>query len=138
MTDDASVNLSCHCGGVKMKVRLTDGLSTARRCNCSFCGMRGAVTLSAPLDGITIVEGAELLSLYSFNTGVAKHYFCARCGIYTHHHRRSQPAEYGVNLACIEGHGPFDIREIPVLDGQHHPSDGFPSRLAGTLRYDPA
>lgn len=138
MTEDGTVKLSCHCGGVKLEVRLKDGLSTARRCDCSFCGMRGAVTLSAPLDGVRIVDGEDLLSRYSFNSGAAKHYFCSRCGIYTHHRRRSQPAEYGVNLACIEGHGPFDILEIPVLDGKHHPADGYPVRIAGTLRYDPA
>ncbi|EJV7920570.1 GFA family protein, partial [Salmonella enterica] len=46
-----SENLSaaCHCGSVVFTVQLSDGFHTARRCNCSFCRMRGAVTVSAPL-----------------------------------------------------------------------------------------
>ncbi|ELF9173099.1 GFA family protein, partial [Salmonella enterica] len=51
-----SENLSaaCHCGSVVFTVHLSDGFHTARRCNCSFCRMRGAVTVSAPLSGIKV------------------------------------------------------------------------------------
>ncbi|MBF3332811.1 GFA family protein, partial [Leptospira borgpetersenii serovar Ballum] len=38
------MNGQCHCGTVKFTVELTDGLNTARRCNCSYCRMRGAIT----------------------------------------------------------------------------------------------
>jgi hypothetical protein len=123
----------CHCGGVQVSVRLTDGFRSARRCTCSYCRMRGAIAVSAPLDGIRITQGAELLSLYQFNTHTAKHYFCSRCGIYTHHQRRSNPKEYGVNVACLEGISPFDFKEVPVSDGAHHTADGFPAARAGTL-----
>lgn len=44
----------CHCGAVTFTVELSDGLNTARRCSCSFCRMRGAVVVSAPLSGITV------------------------------------------------------------------------------------
>ncbi|MEX0578538.1 GFA family protein, partial [Enterobacter cloacae subsp. cloacae] len=47
----------CHCGAVAFTVALTDGLNTARRCSCSFCRMRGAVVVSAPLTGITVTKG---------------------------------------------------------------------------------
>jgi hypothetical protein len=59
--------------------------------------MRGAIAVSTDLDDIMITQGGELLSLYQFNTNTARHYFCSRCGIYTHHQRRSNPKEYGVN-----------------------------------------
>ena len=36
---------ACHCGQVRFRVTLAEGLSTARRCSCSFCRMRGAVTV---------------------------------------------------------------------------------------------
>ncbi|MEY8880671.1 GFA family protein [Donghicola sp. XS_ASV15] len=126
----------CHCGAVRFTVQLTNGLNTARRCDCSFCAMRGAVALTAPLAGITITVGAEDLTLYTFNTGTAQHYFCKHCGIYTHHQRRSNPNEYGVNAACIEGLSPFDFPEVPVSDGQHHPADAQgTSRVAGVLKF---
>lgn len=80
---------SCHCRAVQFRVKLTDGLHTARRCTCSFCRMRGAVAVSADLGGISVLSGGDRLSAYTFNTGVAKHYFCSVCGIYTHHQRRS-------------------------------------------------
>ena len=60
-----------------------------------------------------------------------------RCGIYTHHQRRSNPREYGVNVACLVGVSPFDLEEVPVMDGENHPSDGAPRRLVGVLRFVP-
>lgn len=131
------INGSCHCGRVKFTVELTDGLRTARRCDCSFCRMRGAVVVSAPLSGIEVLQGQEVLTEYRFNTRQAAHYFCAVCGIYTFHQRRSNPQQYGVNAACLEGVSPFDFAEVPVSNGIHHPSDGG-GGTAGSLRYFPA
>jgi hypothetical protein len=121
--DVKEIDGACHCGTVRFHVRLTDGLHTARRCTCSFCRMRGAIAVSADLDGLTITAGEDALSLYQFNTGAAKHYFCSKCGIYTFHQRRSDPRQYGINVACLEGISPFDFDAVEVLDGVHHPSD---------------
>ena len=127
----------CHCGAVEFSVTLTDGLNSARRCNCSFCRMRGAIAVSADLDGIRFTKGEEMLTSYRFNTEAAQHFFCSRCGIYTHHQRRSNQAQFGINAACLEGVSPFDFTEVPVLDGTRHPNDtGGPARRAGTLRFD--
>jgi hypothetical protein len=97
--------------------------------------MRGAIAVTANVGDITITQGDGLLSLYQFNTNTAKHYFCSRCGIYTHHQRRSNPRQYGVNVACLAGVSPFDFREVPVYDGSRHTADGFPAIRAGTLLY---
>ena len=128
----------CHCGAVRFEVALTDGLATARRCNCSFCAMRGAVAVSAPRDGLRVTAGADRLVRYAFNTQTAEHWFCGTCGIYTHHRRRSNPDQLGVNLACLDGHGPFDLAEVRVLEGRAHPSDGARPRVAGRLRFTPS
>lgn len=128
---------SCHCGAVRFRVVLTDGLNTARRCNCSYCAMRGAVAVSANLDDIHVEEGREKLTLYQFNTEQAKHYFCSVCGIYTFHSRRSVPTQYGVNVACIESLSPFDFASVPVMEGRAHPNDraGGGALVAGWLSY---
>ena len=127
---------ACHCGSVELNVRLTDEFNTIRRCSCSYCRMRGAVAVSANLDGIEFVKGQENMTLYQFNTNAAKHYFCSTCGIYTHHQRRSNPNQFGVNVSCIEGVSPFDFEEVVVYDGVYHPTDeSSEARIAGVLRY---
>jgi hypothetical protein len=129
----------CHCGAVKFEVTLSDGFNTIRRCTCSYCRMRGAVAVSAEMGGVRITAGEDVLTSYRFNTGAAQHFFCSRCGIYTHHQRRSNPNQYGVNVACLEGVSPFDFAQVPVLDGVSHPNDtGQGVRRAGTLRFEPA
>jgi hypothetical protein len=118
-----AVRASCHCGAVVLDVTLSDGLATARRCDCSYCARRGAVVVSAPLDGVRVVQGAEALTLYQFNTQTAQHWFCKVCGIYTHHRRRSNPLEYGVNATILDGVNPRDLGEVPWVDGVNHPAD---------------
>lgn len=98
--------------------------------------MRGAVAVTASLDGIDFVTGREFLTLYEFNTKTAKHYFCSICGVYTHHQRRSNPEQFGVNVACLEGVSPFDFDEVIVTDGVNHPSDSNAgASIAGVLRF---
>jgi hypothetical protein len=134
--DDEIREGSCHCGAVRFRVRLSDDLTKPRRCTCSFCRMRGAVAVSAPLDGMEIVKGADKLATYRFNTMTAEHHFCSICGIYTHHRRRSNSNQLGVNVACL-GASPFDFAEVPVYDGERHPSDDPEgrSRRAGVLKF---
>src|SRR5690348_10299359 len=137
--DTREIDGACHCGTVRFRARLTNGFRTARRCSCSYCRMRGAVAVSAPVGGIEILSGADALTAYRFNTGTAQHFFCSRCGIYTHHQRRSNPNEYGVNVACLAGISPFDFAEVTVLDGENHPNDtGEKVRIAGVLRFMPS
>jgi hypothetical protein len=128
----------CHCGAVRFEAVLSDGFSTVRRCTCSMCRMRGAVMVMTAAGGVNVLQGAETLSSYRFNTGVAEHFFCARCGVYTHHQRRSDQTSFAVNVACLDGVSPFDFVEVPVNDGVNHPNDtGKPQRMAGTLRFIP-
>ena len=129
------MNGQCHCGAVAFTVELLDGLNTARRCSCSFCRMRGAVAVSAPLSGLTITRGKEKLTEYRFNTRTAVYYVSAVSGIYTFHQRRSSPDQYGVNVACLEGISPFDFPELKVMDGVNHPNDGHSDGVIGYLRY---
>jgi len=114
---------TCHCGAVELRLHLPDGIVNPRRCDCSMCRRRGAIAAGVAEDGLEIVRGHDHLRLYQFNTHVAEHYFCATCGIYTHHRRRSNPHEYGYNVGCLEGIDPFALGEVPVNDGVNHPSD---------------
>jgi hypothetical protein len=114
---------SCHCGAVQFELTLPRGLEDPRRCNCSMCRKRGAIAASVALSGLKITKGEDMLTLYQFNTMTAEHYFCSKCGIYTHHKRRSNPLQYGFNIACLEGINPYDLGEVVIYDGINHPAD---------------
>ena len=130
-------NGECHCAAVRFTADVAEPVRGSR-CNCSICAIKGAVTVGTPLDGLTILEGEDLLTLYQFNTKVAKHYFCSRCGTYTFHQRRSDPNTYGVNVACL-GLNPYhDFPDVAVVDGVHHARDTGKVRLAGRLKFEPA
>lgn len=130
---------SCHCGAVTFTATLKGGFAAARRCICSICRMRGAVALTSAPEAFELKSGADNLASYRFNTRVAEHHFCKTCGIYTHHKRRSNPGQIGVNAACLVGISPFDFTALIVNDGVNHPSDDPDNRTrrAGILRFEP-
>jgi hypothetical protein len=131
---------ACHCGAVRFTVTLTEGFASARRCTCSICRMRGAVAVTSTPAEFRITAGEHKLATYRFNTRTAEHHFCSRCGIYTHHKRRSNTGQLGINVACLDGVSPFDFAEVVVFDGDRHPADNAEHRsyVAGVLRFEPA
>jgi hypothetical protein len=130
---------ACHCGTVRYTARFVGETLTGSRCNCTICAMKGAVMSYVPLEAVTVTAGQESLACYSFNTGVAKHHFCANCGIHLFHQARSDPDKYAINVATLDGVRPYeDFPEVPVFDGQRHSSDnGGVRRQAGVLRFEP-
>ena len=69
-----------------------------------------------PAEALKIEANPEDIGLYEFDSKVAKHYFCKKCGIYTHNEMLRIPGHCRVNLGCIED---LDISafEVTVLDG---------------------
>ena len=108
---------SCHCGAVQFAVRLPTGLDNLIRCNCSICRKKNAVMAAAPKENLVITSGADKLTLYQWNTMTAAHYFCSVCGIYTHHYRRRDPSQAGINVACLDGVDIHALDDAPVFDG---------------------
>ena len=115
--------LKCHCGAVKAEINVSNKLEKILRCNCSLCKRKGAVMSMVKNEDFKIVKGKDKLSIYQFHTKIAKHYFCKICGIHTHNRPRIDPKIYGINIACIEDIKPFDLKNIPVNDGENHPHD---------------
>ena len=114
---------SCHCGAVEIAVPADTDFASARRCDCSFCRRRWVPTARVPEDKISVVKGADSLRLYQFNTRTAEHYFCGICGNYTHHRRRSDPDEFGVNITCFDHINMHDYNDAAIADGINHPRD---------------
>ncbi|ODN41777.1 GFA family protein [Piscirickettsia litoralis] len=109
---------TCHCGSVKLEIRFDKGLENIRRCDCSLCRRKGYVMAAVPTSHLKIIQGRDQLSCYQWNTKIAKHYFCKNCGIHTHHQRRSNPNQYGINIACIDSVNPYKYKEVPIGNGE--------------------
>lgn len=105
----------CHCGSVQLNVE-TD-LSVIKQCNCSMCKRKNAKMNILPKESIKLIQGEDNLSLYQFGTNVAKHYFCKKCGVYTHHFRKSDPNGIGINIGCIDEIDSFSI-DSEILDNK--------------------
>ncbi|MFM0525289.1 GFA family protein [Paraburkholderia strydomiana] len=106
---------SCHCGAVKFEVNTP--AAPAARCNCSLCRRKGALmTPPFTADQLTIKQGEDALTLYQFNTRVAKHFFCKHCGIYPFHQTRKDPKLWRVNIGCLEGVDPYTL-DAGLSDG---------------------
>ena len=106
---------SCHCQSVQFEIE--SDLEKVIQCNCSICIRRNAKMIMVPKENFKLIEGLEDLSLYQFNTDIAKHFFCKKCGIYTHHNRKSDPNGMGVNLGCIEDVDSMEFKTI-IFDGK--------------------
>lgn len=110
--DLCSYNGSCHCGAVRFAFN-SPKIEAGLRCNCSICLRKGAAMTVFAIDPEQMAIDAEpgALGEYRFNTEVAQHYFCTRCGIYTFHKTRKKPGWYRANLGCIEG---LDALQLPI------------------------
>ena len=64
---------SCHCKAVEFEVE--SDLENIRQCNCSICIRRNAKMIIIAKENFTLLKGEDHLSLYQFNTNVAKHFF---------------------------------------------------------------
>lgn len=106
----------CHCGAVVAEVQLPDRI-TVQACNCSMCNKVGFQHIIVPASRFRLVQGAEAITTYTFNTGVAKHTFCKHCGVKPFYTPRSNPDGYSVNLRCLESRPPEVIMEN--FDGQN-------------------
>ena len=107
----------CHCGAVRFEARLPDKVA-AQSCNCSVCAMTGFVHVIVPESRFRLIEGGDSLTTYTFNTGVARHLFCATCGVKSFYRPRSNPDGWSVNARCLDGADGLDI-EIEAFDGQN-------------------
>lgn len=107
----------CHCGAVRYEVDVPEDVVVSD-CNCSICRMSGYLHLIVPKSGFRLIRGSDDLSTYTFNTGVAQHYFCRNCGIKSFYVPRSHPDGISVNARCLDGAASLDLR-IEPFDGQN-------------------
>lgn len=98
---------SCHCGDVRFEI--TSDLAELTTCDCSLCVKKNALMVKVHEDAFRLLSEPSRVSEYCWNTHIARHYFCARCGIYTFHRKKAAPDHYGVNIFCLDDVDPKDI-----------------------------
>jgi hypothetical protein len=101
---------ACHCGAVAFEVDAPARLAVSD-CNCSICRMSGYQHLIVPRTRFRLLNGADSLSEYRFNTGTARHLFCRHCGVKSFYVPRSNPDGYSVNARCLD---PATIEHVEV------------------------
>lgn len=112
----------CHCGRVRFEVQ-APAVIDAAECNCSICSKAGFIHLIVPKSRFKLLQGADALTAYKFNTGIAQHLFCKICGIKSFYVPRSNPDGYSVNVRCLE-RGTIDKVNVTLFDGQNWEAHG--------------
>ena len=107
----------CHCGRVRFEVEAPAAIQVAE-CNCSVCSRTGYLHLIVPKSSFRLLQGEESLSIYTFNTGVAKHFFCKVCGIKSFYVPRSDPDGVSVNARCLDP-GTVTRMDVRPFDGRN-------------------
>jgi hypothetical protein len=107
----------CHCGAVKFEVNISENPVVAE-CNCSICSKSGYLHLKVHAESFRLVSGKEFITTYTFNTGVAQHYFCKICGIKSFYVPRSNPEGFSVNFRCLDNAENIEY-SLKHLDGKN-------------------
>lgn len=110
-------NGGCHCGAVRFEADLP-AVVEAQSCNCSMCEKVGFIHIIVPENRFRLTAGADQITTYTFNTGVAKHTFCKVCGVKSFYRPRSNPDGWSVNARCLDTTEGLDLR-IEAFDGQN-------------------
>ena len=100
----------CHCQRVRFEVDAPSDIA-ADACDCSICKMSGHLHLLVAADAFRLRRGEEALQTYTFNTGIARHYFCRHCGVKSFYVPRSHPHGISVNVNCLD---PDTITSIQI------------------------
>lgn len=100
----------CHCRRVRFEIEAPAALEVTR-CSCSICRQCGYLHLIVPRADFRLLSGDDVITTYTFNTGVAKHHFCKVCGVKSYYVPRSHPDGVSVNANCLE---PDRIRSVTI------------------------
>lgn len=96
----------CHCGDVRFEVDVeldADGrLHGVLDCDCSMCTKKGFLHLIVQPTQFRLLTSMSALCTYTFNTHVAQHRFCARCGVHPFYTPRSHPHDVDINVRCLD------------------------------------
>jgi centromere protein V len=106
----------CHCGRVRFEA-LAPAKVEVSDCNCTICAKSGYLHLVVRSEHFQLLSGSDVLTTYTFNTGIAKHLFCSVCGIKSFYVPRSQPDGFSINVRCLDP-GTIETLTVRPFNGQ--------------------
>ncbi|CAK73716.1 unnamed protein product (macronuclear) [Paramecium tetraurelia] len=92
---------SCHCQKVQFEFQGPLELEVIR-CHCSICKMKQNHHVLIDNSKFKLLTSMEELTLYTFNTKQAKHYFCKTCGVQAFFYPRFNPNMIAVTIYCVQ------------------------------------
>jgi hypothetical protein len=107
----------CHCGRVRFRAEVD--LDLLSHCSCSMCTKKGILHLPVSIADFTLLRGKSALTVYTFETGVARHPFCGHCGMHPFYVPRSQPDRVTVNARCLDDIDGQALKPSRFFDGRH-------------------
>ena len=123
----------CHCGQVRFEVDAPACIE-ALDCNCSICRMGGFLHLIVATSRFRLLAGEASLREYRFNTGAARHLFCAQCGIKSFYVPRSNPDGIDVNVRCLDPATIVQVTTLPFDDTRRAESEAAIAQLSKDAR----
>ncbi|MEK7431628.1 MAG: aldehyde-activating protein [Cyanobacteriota bacterium] len=111
------MNLSCHCGNVKISVN--EKPETLTSCNCSLCHRYGSLWGYYKPEEVLIKFEKEKTNFYIWGDKCIESHHCTKCGCLTHYTttEKVDPPKIGVNFRMADLTEIQDIR-IRKLDGR--------------------
>jgi hypothetical protein len=79
--------------------------------------MCGYLHLIVPEGRFRLLQGSQSLTVYTFNTGTAKHFFCSVCGVKSFYKPRSHPDGISVNARCLD---PGSVASMSIARFEGH------------------
>jgi hypothetical protein len=123
----------CHCGNLRVSLRLTQPPAEVRlrACGCSFCRRHNTRTASDPAGALDIWAGDwSLVQLYRFGTNTAEFIICRRCGVYIGAIGDTASGPRAViNTTCLDDR-PLFTREPAPTDHNGETTEGRLARRA--------
>ena len=112
------MELSCHCG--KIKISVLQKPETLTSCNCSICNRYGSLWGYYGPSDVEVISVASALTSYSWSEKNIQFKHCSQCGCVTHYEttEQVQTAKIGVNFRMA---APAEIGNMRIrqFDGAH-------------------
>jgi hypothetical protein len=120
----------CHCGNLRLTLRLTRPPEDVRlrACGCSFCRAHNTRTTSDPNGTLDVwADDWALVERYRFGTGTAEFLICKRCGVYIGAVGNTASGTRAVtNTNCLDDRALFTAGVAPT----DHDGEATEDRLA--------